>query len=96
VEPAKAQKLLDSYKENLDNVSSQLLKSKLTSYLAIFTLLFLLGFADYEAFFVYGVEGWCPEWPGLDNLPGSLFDKETGLAAIPQYWLGDDFFEQAQ
>lgn len=45
VEPDVAQAKLDEYKENVYAIKGALLQSKLIGYLAIFTLLFLLGFA---------------------------------------------------
>jgi hypothetical protein len=89
VEPEKAQNLLDSYKQDLSSVNGGLLKAALLGYLVIGTLLLLLFLADYEAFVVHALSGWFPMWPGLDDLPGSLFDSETGLLALPKYFVND-------
>lgn len=87
--PDTAQEKLDLYRANPNAVAGELLKAKLTGYASIAALLFLLGLADYEALAIHLRQGYFPEWPGLDNLPGSLFDPETGLQAIPKYWISD-------
>jgi hypothetical protein len=51
--PDIAQQKLDSYKESLDNFNRDLLKSKVTGWAAIGTLLGLLGLADIEAYSKY-------------------------------------------
>jgi hypothetical protein len=51
--PDKAQEILDSYKTDLNALATNVLQSKLKGYLAIFTLLFLLALADYEALVVH-------------------------------------------
>jgi len=86
--PDVAQGKLDSYKENMDLISEELLKAKLLGFSSIFALLFLLGLADVVAF-GHARDGWFPDWPGLSNLPSSLFDPEIGLTSIPKYWLSD-------
>lgn len=48
--PDIAQQKMDSYKESLDNFKRDLLKSKVTGWAAIVTLLGLLGLADIEAY----------------------------------------------
>jgi hypothetical protein len=84
--PEIAQSKIDSYKQSLDKFKSDLLYSKATGWASIVTLLGLLGLADIEAFnFAY--TGWFPDWPGGQVwLERGLFDPETGLGAIPQYW----------
>jgi len=49
-DPKIAQQKLDAYKESLDNFKGDLLKSKVTGWLAIITLLGLLGLADIESY----------------------------------------------
>ena len=88
VAPDQAQALIDEYKQNPKALAGKLLKAKLTGFSAIFTLLFLLGLADVVAF-GHAKDGWFPAWPGLENMPASLFNPETGLTKIPDYWLGD-------
>jgi hypothetical protein len=89
VSPATAQEKIEKYRANPDSLALELLFAKLRGYSAIIALLFLLALADWEAFFVHGRQGFFPEWPGLTDLPGSLFDPEIGLLAIPKYWLGE-------
>ena len=86
--PDVAQEKLDSYSENIDLIKGELIKAKLLGFSSIFTLLFLLGLADVIAF-GHARDGWFPDWPGLSNLPSSLFDPDIGLTAIPKYWLSD-------
>lgn len=83
--PDIAQEKFDSFKANTSLVASELLKSKLLGFSSIFTLLFLLGLADYEAF-GHAYHGWFPEWPGITNFPASFFDD---LGAIPHYWISE-------
>ena len=51
--PDIAQQKIDSYKESLDNFKRDLLKSKVTGWAAIVTLLGLLGLADLEVYSMY-------------------------------------------
>lgn len=88
--PMDAQDALDVLKMDPKTVASKAFASKLRGYAAITALVFLMTLAVYQSLFVYFREGWFPEWPGLENLPGSLFDAETGLTAIPRYWLSDE------
>lgn len=87
--PIVAQEKLNSYKENIDLIKTELLKAKFAGFASIATLLFLLALADYEAFAVHAFTGWFPDWPGFSDMPNSLFDPETGLRAIPKYWIND-------
>lgn len=86
VDPNKAQALIDSYKEDVNEVANQLLRSKLLGYFAIVTLLFLLGLADVIAA-GHAYHGWFPDWPGAKGWPASWFNPETALWTIPQYWI---------
>lgn len=86
VSPVVAQELIDEYKTNPKALATNLLKAKLIGFSSIFTLLFLLGLADVVAF-GHAKDGWFPDWPGLSDLPASLFSSETGLTKIPDYWL---------
>ena len=88
VEPAVAQDKLDLYKQDLSSLKQGLIASKLVSYSAIATLLFLLGLADVTAA-GHAYHGWFPEWPGAVDFPWSILDSEKGLATIPQYWMSD-------
>lgn len=88
--PEEAQEKLDSYRADTKNLVDEVLKARLKGFGAIATLVFFLSFAAYETFGVYGVGGWFPGWPGLDRLPFSLFDPETGLSALPRYFFSDD------
>ena len=89
VGPVEAQALIDEYKENPEALANKLLKAKLIGVSSIFTLLVLLGLADVVAF-GHAKEGWFPSWPGMDDMPASLFDPDTGLSKIPDYWLNDN------
>lgn len=82
----KAQEILDSYKQDISKVKSNLLTCKLVGYLAIVTLLFLLGLADVIAA-GHAYHGWFPGWPGGRNFPWGIFGEETGLWTIPRYWI---------
>lgn len=86
--PTDAQEVMDELKLNPTTVADKVLASKLKGYSAISALMFLLLLAVYQST-TYFREGWFPEWPGLTDLPWSLLDSETGLTAIPRYWLGD-------
>lgn len=84
VAPDTAQRLMDGYKQDPSTFKDALLQSKVKSFAAIGTLLFLLGLADVLAFNA-AYRGWFPEWPGADHLPVGLIDP--GLWTIPQYWI---------
>jgi hypothetical protein len=87
-DPEVAQTKLDNYKENMDLIKNELLRAKFLGFSSIAVLLFLLGLADVVAF-GHAKDGWFPTWPGLSNLPYSLFDPEIGLSSIPKFWLSD-------
>jgi len=82
-----AQRKLDSYKLDAYAVAADLLKAKLVGIASIAVLLFLLGYADVEAF--KGLyDGWFPDWPGGRLwLEGGLWDPEIGVTHIPEYWI---------
>jgi len=61
---------------------------KAIGFTALTFLLTLIGGADWFAFY-HGWHGWFPLWPGLTNFPASLVSLETGVAAIPKYWLSE-------
>jgi hypothetical protein len=84
--PDIAQQKIDSYKEDVTRVNGALTYAKLSGYSAIFVLLFLLGLADIVAA-GHAWHGWFPEWPGGNNFPWCIFDKETGPLTIPNYWI---------
>ncbi|KAJ8605016.1 hypothetical protein CTAYLR_004554 [Chrysophaeum taylorii] len=85
--PEIAQTKLDRYRVDLNELRWDLLRSKLTGWAAIFTLLFLLGYADIEAYTnIYA--GWFPDWPGGRLwLEGGLWDPDVGITHIPEYWV---------
>jgi len=89
-EPDIAQAKLDSYREDLANLRSEILSSRLKGFGAVGTLVALLALAVHETFAVFAVEGWFYGWPGFENFPFNLFDPEKGLAALSQYYLSDD------
>jgi len=86
--PATAQESLDLFKTDLEALKNQNNKGKAIGFTALIFLLGLIGGADWFAFY-HGWHGWFPLWPGLSHFPGSLISPDTGLIAIPKYWLGD-------
>ncbi len=74
-DPFIAQDKIDSYKEDISLISGALFKSKITGYVAIFSLLFLLGLADVVAF-GHARDGWFHYWKLSD-----------GILNIPDYWI---------
>lgn len=74
-DPSIAQDKIDSYQEDIGRISGALFKSKVTGYVAIFTLLFLLGLADVVAF-GHARDGWFPYWKLADGIP-----------SIPEFWI---------
>ena len=74
-DPFIAQDKIDSYKEDITLIKGGLFKSKITGYVAIFTLLFLLGLADFIAF-GHARDGWFHYWKLSD-----------GILTIPDYWI---------
>ena len=46
------------------------------------------GVADYFAIY-HLYRGWFPDWPGAQNFPWQLLDKDLGIMAIPKYWIGE-------
>jgi hypothetical protein len=75
-DPRVAQEKLDSYKQGISKVKDALLKSKLTGYVAIFSLLFLLGLADVVAF-SHVKDGFFYYWT-----------LEDGISNLPKYFIG--------
>lgn len=86
VDPIASQDLLNAYKDDLGVFKTNFYKTKLQSFASVFMLLFLLGFADIVAA-GHAYHGWFPDWPGGQNFPQCLFDKDTGPLTIPDYWL---------
>ncbi|KAG7366153.1 hypothetical protein IV203_028823 [Nitzschia inconspicua] len=74
-DPFVAQEKLDSYKEDVRRLNGALLKSKLTGYLSIASLLFLLGLADVIAF-GHAKDGWFYYWT-----------PEDGILNLPKFWI---------
>lgn len=84
VEPDLAQKLLDSFREDLPLFKRNLLWNKVKGYSAIALLLFLLALAASVSLESLAA-GWFPDWPGRDNLPLGFIDP--GFWTIPDYWI---------
>ena len=74
-DPFIAQDKIDSYKEDITIISGALFKSKIVGYVAIVSLLFLLGLADFTAF-GHARDGWFHDWKLAD-----------GILNIPDYWI---------
>ena len=75
-DPRVAQEKLDLYKKDVSELKGALLKSKLTGYSAIFSLLFLLGLADVVAF-SHVKDGFFYYWT-----------LEDGISNLPKYFIG--------
>mmetsp|Transcript_40931 Transcript_40931/g.96047 ORF Transcript_40931/g.96047 Transcript_40931/m.96047 type:complete len:279 (-) Transcript_40931:939-1775(-) len=88
VSPNRAREKLESFKKDLSNLQQANSQAKLLGFSAFFILLGIIGAADWFAFY-HLWHGWFPEWPGLDHLPSSLFSQETGLTALPKYFIAD-------
>lgn len=87
-EPVKTQRLLYEYQQDINKLKPGLENSKLLSLAAILVLCIILGTAD--GLCLYHVwKGWFPAWPGGETFPSGMFDPETGISAIPKYWMGD-------
>mmetsp|Transcript_27861 Transcript_27861/g.55831 ORF Transcript_27861/g.55831 Transcript_27861/m.55831 type:complete len:285 (+) Transcript_27861:94-948(+) len=83
-----AQENMDVYKDDITQLAKTLNKTKLLGLFAFVFLIGLVGAADYfAAYHLY--HGWFPSWPGGQNFPACLFDKETGPFTIPEYWISD-------
>ena len=86
VSPITAQINLDIYKSNVKAMTKKLNNGKILGLAAFFGVLVLLGIADWLAIF-HIWRGWFPEWQGFSDLPGSLFDADTGLRVLPEYFV---------
>jgi len=83
-----AQNILETYREDATLLAKTLNRSKLLGLFAFVVLISLVGVADYfAAYHLY--HGWFPTWPGGQNFPLCIFDRETGPFTIPQYWMFD-------
>lgn len=85
VEPYVAQAYLDEFRKDLETFKKTLLFSKFKGYVAIGTVLGLLGLTASvcaESF----ADGWFPNWPGRENFPLSLFTS-PGILSIKDYWI---------
>jgi len=61
---------------------------KLIGISAFLTVLVLLGIADGLA--IYHVwKGWFPEWQGFNQMPGSLFNADTGIFTLAKFFVLD-------
>lgn len=74
-DPNTAQEKLDLYKEDVYAINGGLVKSKITGYITVVTLAFLLGLADVTAF-GHARDGWFHDWKWSD-----------GLQNIPDFWI---------
>ena len=74
-DPSTAQDKLDLYKKDVDAINGGLIKSKITGYITVVTLAFLLGLADVTAF-GHARDGWFHDWKWTD-----------GLQNIPDFWI---------
>lgn len=74
-DPFVAQDKIDAYKKDISLIQGGLIKSKIVGYVAIISLLFLLGLADVVAF-GHARDGWFHDWKLSD-----------GILNIPQYWI---------
>jgi len=86
--PAVATENIENFKLDLNELRTQNNISKAIGITALAFLLALIGGADWFAFY-HCWRGWFPLWPGLSDLPGSLFAKDIGLLSIPNYWMSD-------
>lgn len=84
--PSVADQKLQEYREDIRRLNGALLVSKAAGWLSIGLLLFLLGLADVVAA-GHAYHGWFPDWPGGNNFPSSLLDKDGALWDIPKYWI---------
>mmetsp|Transcript_15765 Transcript_15765/g.36495 ORF Transcript_15765/g.36495 Transcript_15765/m.36495 type:complete len:254 (+) Transcript_15765:117-878(+) len=74
-EPRVAQEKLNFYRDDVYAIKNGLLKSKITGYVTVITLLFLLGYADFTAA-GHVRDGWFHYWKLAD-----------GLQNIPDFWI---------
>ena len=100
VSPITAQNNIDSFLQLSDSgkrrgkatVTGELAKKlnggKTTGIIAFGFVLVLLGVGDYLAIF-HLWKGWFPEWLGFSDIPGSLFDKDIGIAVLPNFFVSD-------
>ena len=100
VSPITAQNNIDSFLQQSDSgkrrgkatVTGELAKKlnggKTTGIIAFGFVLVLLGVGDYLAIF-HLWKGWFPEWLGFSDIPGSLFDKDIGIAVLPNFFVSD-------
>jgi len=84
--PEVAKRKLEEYRKDVGKLSNALLFAKVSGWMSVATLLFLLGLADIVAA-GHAYDGWFPEWPGGRNFPFSLFDVDGALWDIPKYWV---------
>ena len=88
VEPYLAQELLDTYKSDIGKIRENLIVKQIVLWLAVISLLFLLGLADLAtASDLY--RGWFPDWPGGKDFPRNIFTEEGNIFTIPKYFLQD-------
>lgn len=85
VEPYVAQAYLDEFRNDLESFKKTLLFSKVKGYVAIGTVLGLLGLTA-SVCAESLADGWFPDWPGRDNFPISLFTN-PGILSIKDYWI---------
>merc|ERR1712238_382279 len=89
VPPVDAIRMLEIYSDSNDprfrKLVDQINYGRTVGATAFFTLLAIIGLADWFAFY-HLWRGFFPLWQGLSELPTSLFD-ERGILAIPKFWV---------
>ncbi len=91
VSPITAQRNIDSFLSNkavTGELAKKLNGGKSIGIAAFVFLLALLGIGDALAIF-HLWKGWFPEWQGFSDMPASLFDKNIGIAVLPNFFVGD-------
>ena len=91
VSPITAQRNIDTFLVNkavTGGLAKKLNGGKSLGIAAFVFLLVLLGVGDGLAVF-HLWKGWFPEWQGFSDMPSSLFDQNTGIAVLPNFFVGD-------
>lgn len=87
IRPAKAERILEMYRNDLEEMKKNLQLGKALGVSAFVILLGLLGVADYFALY-HLLRGWFPDWQGLSELPSSLFD-DRGFSNLMNCFIND-------
>jgi hypothetical protein len=98
VSPITAQNNIDSFLQKdsgrrgkatvTGDLAKKLNGGKTTGIIAFGFVLVLLGVGDWLAI-LHLWKGWFPEWLGFSDIPGSLFDKDIGIAVLPNFFVSD-------